>query len=176
MTRKEFEHVVRGLETVAANIRNDRSLPKLAVTAATAAIDGFRKRFEELYKEKTESPSQLIPLTQEIYDTIRDYVKKHQEGKGYIDTQDPDAEQMNTFIHMADCFERKEMRIHGVRVNPETNDIEMVYDSDVNRFNIRYTYTDEDFKSPEAKWTPIDHEDVCYEHTLYAIANCIEQF
>lgn len=125
-------------------------------------------------KKKTLKES--IPNLDNLFKKTCEFVKGHQGEKGYIETQNDDCDTIFTLVYFESEFQAKEMRVHGVRVNPTNDDLEIVYDNDVTG-SLRIEYSEEDFKSKDAEWESVRWSDVVYYVlTIFNIAEFIEEY
>lgn len=126
---------------------------------------------------KTAPLRDAVPDLAPLYERVRAFVKEHQGEKGYIDTQDDSHDTIYTFVYLEEEFQAAEMKVHGVRVNPDTDELEIIYDSDVNGLCTPIEYTEDDFRSPTADWHPVkDDEEVYYIPTLFNLAEFLEEY
>lgn len=125
-------------------------------------------------KKKTLKES--IPNLDNLFKKTCEFVKEHQGEKGYIETQNTDCDTIFTLVYFESEFQAKEMRVHGVRVNPANDDLEILYDNDVTG-RITIEYSEEDFKSKDAEWESVRWSDVVYYVlTIFNIAEFIEEY
>jgi len=119
-------------------------------------------------------PSKNIPDLDPLFNITRDFIKKHQGKKGYIDTQDVNKDMIFClFIAYTNGGATEEDRVHGVRVKDD--DIQVLFDTDTSGFeNIQYA--DDDFRKEDANWYSIRNSEVLYVHTLFSIAESIEEY
>ena len=122
---------------------------------------------------KEKLPSEYIPDLTPLFNKVCRYVKKHQGENGYIDTQDEKQDTIYTIVYEEEDGRGIEKLVHGVRWNPKTKDLEIVFD-DLYR-NIVVTYTDEDFKD-EKNWWSVRYSDIYFTHTLINIAESIHEY
>lgn len=108
-----------------------------------------------------------------MFQSVCEFVKSHQGEKGYIDTQDDGADTIYTIVYDEVSGLACEKRVHGVRWNEEEKDLEIVYDDIVRTYVI--TYSDDDFKNSE-NWHSVKWSDVYYIHTIFQIAENIEEY
>lgn len=121
-------------------------------------------------------PSKAIPKLDRMYDAVKAFVRKHQGKKGYIETQNADCDTIYTLVYSEDIFDAMEMRVHGVRVNPANDELEIIYDNDTH-YPYRIKYGHEDFVSPEAEWESVKDSDIVYFiPTIFDIAQFIEEY
>ncbi len=106
-----------------------------------------------------------------LADKLAKFIIKHQEGKGYIDTQDSDNDTIYAFVYDEISGQGTEVLVNGVR--HDGDGIEIVYEHISRTIDIEYS--DEDFKNDD-NWVPISWSDVYYRETLMNIAESIEQY
>lgn len=119
-----------------------------------------------------ESLRDFIPNFDTLYNKVCEFVKEKQGEKGYIDTQDDTLDTIWGFEYDEFMQCGVEVRVHGVKCDPETNDLFVVTEKASNTYNL--IYTDTDFK--EAEWQSVKYSDIYYAHTLLCIAECIEEY
>ena len=119
-----------------------------------------------------------VPDLNPMRDAIKAFVKEHQGDKGYIDTQDTDHDTIYTFVYDYDAGEAKEMRVHGVRVNPDNgDDLEIVFEPDNSAGSAHIVYRDCDFKAKDADWRSVQYdESVYYVPTIFNLAEFIAEY
>lgn len=91
-----------------------------------------------------------VPCFDDLWNKVKEFVKENQGKKGYIDTQSDDHDNIYTFVYFDDAFQTYEIKVHGVRVNPANDDLEIIYDSDVNGLSARIEYGEDDFEKSVA--------------------------
>ena len=120
-----------------------------------------------------DSPRQFIPCLDTLYEKTKEFVKNHQGEKGYIDTQDERLDTITAIVYDGEYGYASENKVHGVRVNPESDDLEICYEPIMVTYKVEYR--DEDFKS--AEWETVRNGDcVNYIPTIFAIAESIEEY
>lgn len=118
-----------------------------------------------------------VKCLHQMYDAVVDLVRQSQGAKGYIDTQDTDHTTIYAYVYDYDAFEAREMRVHGVRVNADNGDLEIIFDTDNTPRRMSITYGDEDFRSHDADWRSVRYdESVFYVQTIFNIAECIPEY
>ena len=126
-------------------------------------------------ENSNKKPYELVPNFDELYNATYEYIKEHQGEKGYIDTQDEACDNISAYVYDECMGCAVEMRVHGVRANIESEDIEIVYEPIMRTYRIEYS--DEDFKSEEAEWKTIRWGDIVYySPTLLDIAENIHEY
>ena len=122
---------------------------------------------------KKKSLREEIPNLDKLYNKVVEFVKRHQGEKGYIDTQDDSFDTIYTIVYEEEEGKAVEKRVHGVRWNEKALDLEIVYDDIMRTYVI--TYSEEDFKKEE-NWHSVKWSDVYYIHTIFSIAENIEEY
>ena len=123
--------------------------------------------------KKLPPPRDFVPDFNPLFNRVCNYVKKNQGDKGYIDTQDESFDTIYTVVYDEEEGRAIEKRVHGVRWNPETKDLEIVFDEIYRTCVI--TYTEDDFKDSK-NWWSVRWSDVYFVHTLINIAECIDEY
>ena len=119
-----------------------------------------------------ESLRDYIPNFDTLYNKVCEFVKENQGEKGYIDTQDNTLDTIWGFEYDEFMNCAVEVRVHGIKCDPETNELLIVTEKASNTYRIIYTETD--FK--EAEWQSMKGSYVYYANTLLSIAECIEEY
>lgn len=118
-----------------------------------------------------------VPCLDDLWNKVKEFVKENQGKKGYIDTQSDSHDTIYTFVYFDDAFQTYEMKVHGVRVNPGNDDLEIIYDSDTNGHSARIEYDEDDFGAPEADWRSVRWDDgVYYTPTIFNLGEFLEEY
>ena len=122
-----------------------------------------------------------VPSTKEffdqLYESVRNLVREHQEPLGYIDTQEGDAATIYGFFYDEGIMERVEVRVHALRVNPKTGDLEALVERDVSGLTKDIVLTPEDILSQDADWRLVkDDENLDFVSTIVNIADNIRDY
>lgn len=113
-----------------------------------------------------------IPDLTPMLEKVTAYVKKAQGDKGYIDTQDREADAIYSITLDETQTKVVEMMVHGVRVN-ENGELQIVQKPVMRSYFEEMT--EEDFKT--ADWRNIQYDDcVYYIPTLFNIAEFIREY
>lgn len=116
-----------------------------------------------------------IPNFTDLYNKVYEFVKEHQGEKGYIDTQNDDCDRMSAYVYDEGMGCAVEQEVHGIRVDAETEDIEIVVEPIMRTYKIQYN--EESFKSEDTVWESLRYGDVAYYGpTLLEIAEVIEEY
>lgn len=118
-----------------------------------------------------------IPNLDPLYDEVVAFVKENQGEKGYIDCQpyqENPGDIIYTVVYNYESGWGEERMVFGVRVtnDEEGEDLEICYEPWMRTY--RTIYSEQDFK--EADWQSVRWSDVYYIHTLFNIAECIEEY
>ena len=112
------------------------------------------------------------PNLDPLYNELRDFIKEHQGEKGYIETQDNDCDTIYTLVYREDEFRAIDAKVHGVRV--KNDKIQIAWADMPLHENI--VFTEEDYKD-ESNWFDLRYDEcVYYVHTLFYIADFIEEY
>lgn len=116
-----------------------------------------------------------IPNLTKLYNKVYEFVKQHQGEKGYIDTQNDDCDRMSAYVYDEGMGCAVEQKVHGIRVDAETDDIEIVVEPIMRTCKIHYD--EESFKSSDTVWESLRYGDVVYYGpTIIEIAEVIEEY
>lgn len=116
-----------------------------------------------------------IPNLDQMYNEVVAYVKEHQGEKGYIDCQpfqDKPGDTIYAIIYEYFSGRGEEKYVYGVRV--EDDDLQVLLEDITQTW--RVTYEPEDFTADDKEWMSVRWSDVYYIHTLFNIAECIEEY
>lgn len=116
-----------------------------------------------------------VPNLTGLYNKVYEFVKEHQGEKGYIDTQNDACDRMSAYVYDEGMGCAVEQEVHGIRVDAETKDIEIVVEPIMRTYKIQYD--EESFKSEDTVWESLRYgEVVYYGPTLLEIADVIEEY
>jgi hypothetical protein len=113
-----------------------------------------------------------IPDLNPLYEEVVAYVKEHQGDKGYIDCQ-PSLNGDIIYGIVYDDFSRMGLEKYVYAVRVVDNDLEVLLE-DIT-LTYRVVYKQEDFEKADG-WMSVRWSDVYYVHTLFNIAECIEEY
>lgn len=114
-----------------------------------------------------------IPNFTPLYNEVKAYIKDKQGEKGYINTQDNNADNIYAVVY-SDDYTMYDAHVKAVRV--ANDQIEIIYEIDY--YGGRIEWKDEDIKNAsEDDWEDIYFSDVIhYIPTLISIAEAIDLY
>lgn len=123
----------------------------------------------------------IIPDLEPMYKSVCEYVKTHQGEKGYIDCQpyqENAGDIIYTIVYNEESAWGEERMVYGVRWNEEDKDLEICFEPYMRTYKV--VYQDEDFRGTgeesTVEWYSVKWSDVYYVHTIFNIAECIEEY
>ncbi len=110
----------------------------------------------------------------QLFESVRNLVRQNQNPQGYIDTQNEEAATIYGFFYDERVMERVEVRVHAIRINPKTGDLEALIARDVNGFKKSIEFTPEQILGAGAEWRSVrEDENLDFVPTIVNIADNI---
>lgn len=121
---------------------------------------------------KKEFLRDYIPDLNPLFRQLKRFLMEKQGKKGYIATQSEDCPLIFTYVYVEEINMAEEKQVYGVRYNPISKDVEIIYEDITNSHKV--VYSDKDYKESK-RWTSLcNDEEIYFVPTLFNICENIE--
>lgn len=114
-----------------------------------------------------------VPDLKPLYKEVKEFILTNQPTDGYIDTQDPDMEDIFCLLYNDKLFKAEEQKVRAVRVNSGTGEVEVMVVPGVKEPAV---LSENQIRDLARNWLPITDENIYYVHVLFMLAEKLYQY